>query len=132
MSFTYSASLSTDRDKVRLLATDVDAANPIFTDAEMDAFMSLEDNNIKRSAALALETIARNQVLVLKVIKLLEIQTDGASVARELRMQADNLRAQALADEARTDGGAFDWAEMVTDDFSLRNRFVSSALRSGV
>lgn len=132
MSFTYNASLSTDRDKVRLLATDVDAANPIFTDAEMDAFMSLEDSNIKRSAALALETIARNQVLVLKVIRLLEIQTDGASVARELRMQADNLRAQALADEARTDGGAFDWAEMVVDDFSLRNRFVASALRGDV
>lgn len=131
MSFTYNANLSTDRDKVRLLATDVDAANPIFTDAEMDAFMSLEGSNVKRSAALALETIARNQVLVLKVIRLLEIQTDGASVARELRMQADNLRAQADRDEASSDGGAFDWAEMVVDDFSLRNRFVSSALRSG-
>lgn len=131
MSFTYNASLSTDRDKVRLLATDVDAANPIFTDAEVDAFMSLEGSNVKRSAALALETIARNQVLVLKVIRLLEIQTDGASVARELRMQAENLRAQADRDEASSDGGAFDWAEMVVDDFSLRNRFVSSALRSG-
>jgi hypothetical protein len=132
MSFTYNASLSTDRDKVRLLATDVDVANPIFTDAEMDAFMSLEDSNIKRSAALALETIARNQVLVLKVIRLLEIQTDGASVARELRMQADKLREQADRDEAASDGGAFDWAEMVVDDFSLRNRFVSSALRGDV
>jgi len=132
MSFTYNASLSTDRDKVRLLATDVDAASPIFTDAEMDAFMSLEGSNIKRSAALALETIARNQVLVLKVIRLLEIQTDGASVARELRMQADKLREQADRDEAASDGGAFDWAEMVVDDFSLRNRFVSSALRGDV
>ncbi len=132
MSFTYNASLSTDRDKVRLLATDVDAANPIFTDAEIDAFMSLEGSNIKRSAALALETIARNQVLVLKVIRLLEIQTDGASVARELRMQAESLRAQADRDEAASDGGAFDWAEMVVDDFSLRNRFVSSALRGDV
>jgi hypothetical protein len=132
MSFTYNASLSTDRDKVRLLATDVDAASPIFTDAEVDAFMSLEGSNIKRSAALALETIARNQVLVLKVIRLLEIQTDGASVARELRMQADKLREQADRDEAASDGGAFDWAEMVVDDFSLRNRFVSSALRGDV
>ena len=131
MSWTYNANLSTDRDKVRLLATDVDAANPIFTDAEVDAFMSLEGSNLKRSAALALETIARNQVLVLKVIRLLEIQTDGASVARELRMQAENLRAQADRDEAASDGGAFDWAEMVLDDFSLRNRFVATALRDG-
>ena len=132
MSWTYNANLSTDRDKVRLLATDVDAANPIFTDAEVDAFMSLEGSNIKAAAALALETIARNQVLVLKVIRLLEIQTDGASVARELRMQADKLREQADRDEAASDGGAFDWAEMVVDDFSLRNRFVSSALRGDV
>jgi len=131
MSFTYNTDLSTDRDKVRLLATDVDAANPIFTDAEMDAFMAMEGSNLKRSAALALETIARNQVLVLKVIRLLEIQTDGASVARELRMQAENLRAQADRDEAASDGGAFDWAEMVVDDFSLRNRFVATALRDG-
>lgn len=127
MSWTYDA--TTDRGKVRLLATDVDSSNQIFSDAEIDTFLTLEDSNIKRSAALALETIARNQVLVLKVIRLLEIQTDGASVARELRMQADNLREQATADEARSDGGAFDWAEMVTDDFSLRRRFVSSALR---
>jgi hypothetical protein len=70
--------------------------------------------------------------LVLKVIRLLEIQTDGASVARELRMQADKLREQADRDEAASDGGAFDWAEMVVDDFSLRNRFVSSALRGDV
>ena len=127
MSWTYDT--TTDRGKVRLLATDVDSSNQIFSDAEIDTFLTLEDSNIKRSAALALETIARNQVLVLKVIRLLEIQTDGASVARELRMQADNLREQATADEARSDGGAFDWAEMVTDDFSLRRRFVSSALR---
>ena len=127
MSWTYDT--TTDRGKVRLLATDVDSSNQIFSDAEIDTFLTLEDSNIKRASALALETIARNQVLVLKVIRLLEIQTDGASVARELRMQADNLRAQATADEARSDGGAFDWAEMVTDDFSLRRRFVSSALR---
>lgn len=127
MSWTYDA--TTDRGKVRLLATDVDSSNQIFSDAEIDTFLTLEDSNIKRSAALALETIARNQVLVLKVIRLLEIQTDGASVARELRMQADNLREQATADEARSDGGAFDWAEMVTDDFSLRRRFVASVLR---
>ena len=60
MSFTYDSTLSTDLSKVRLLATDVDAANPIFTDAEITAFMSIEASNIKRSAALALETIARN------------------------------------------------------------------------
>lgn len=131
MSFTYDSTLSTDLSKVRLLATDVDAANPIFTDAEITAFMSIEASNIKRSAALALETIARNQVLVLKVVRLLEIQTDGASVARELRMQADKLREQADRDEAASNGGAFDWAEMVTDDFSLRQRFVNEALRDG-
>ena len=131
MSFTYDATLSTDLSKVRLLATDVDAANPIFTDEEIGAFMAMEGSNLKRSAALALETIARNQVLVLKVIRLLEIQTDGASVARELRMQAEKLREQADRDEASSDGGAFDWAEMVTNDFSLRDRFVATALRSG-
>jgi len=131
MAFTYDP--TTDRGKVRLLIPDTDTAdsnNQLFTDAEIDTFLTMEDSNIKRAAALAIETTARNQALVLKVIRLLDLQTDGAAVARELRMQAKELRAQAHSDEAEDDGGAFDWAEMVPDTFSARERIRNEYLRS--
>lgn len=129
MAFTYS--LATDTGKLRLLIMDNQAASYLLEDDELDAFLSLESSNLKRGAALALETIARNEVYVLKVIELLELKTDGAAVARELRFQAKVLRDQADRDEAAEDGGAFDIAEMVVDSFTARQRIANEALRNG-
>lgn len=129
MAFTYD--VTTNRGKVRLLCTDTDAANVIFQDNEIDAFLTLMSSNVLRSGALALETIAGQQVLLLKVIKLLELSTDGASVARALLAQATKLKEQADAEEATEDGGAFDYAELVYDPFTWRERLEKEALREG-
>jgi hypothetical protein len=126
MAFTYD--ITTPAGKVRLLCTDVDSTNPVFQDTEIAAFLTMESDSIKRAAALALETIAANQVLVLKVIELLEIKTDGAAVARELRLRAGLLRDQAAA-EIDADDVAFDIAEQVFDPFSYRERVYNEALR---
>ena len=120
MAFTYV--LSTARGKVRLMIPDRITPNHIFEDDEIDAFLSIEGDNVKRAAALGKETIAGDQVMVLKVIRLMDLQTDGAAVARELRLQAQELRQQAEAEEANEDGGAFDIAEMVVDQFTERER----------
>lgn len=121
MAFTYD--VTTDRGKVRLLINDVSAtvALQIFQDAEIDAFLELEDNNIRRAAAMGLMTIAGNEVMVLKVIELMDLKTDGAATGRELRMQAEALRKQANEAEER-EGGGFDVIEQVFDDFSWRER----------
>lgn len=129
MAFTYD--VTTDRGKVRLRIADTntsDADQQIFTDAEIDAFLEME-GTVRLAAAMALETIAANQVQVLKVIRILDLQTDGAAVARELRMQAQALREQDAASAEDLDG-LFDWAEMAVDDFSARERIEHELLRA--
>lgn len=123
MTFTYERS-SSARDQVRLLISDVNPDEAIFQDEEIDQFISLQNNNVFRSAALALRTIAANQVMVLKVINLLDLQTDGASVARELREQANELDKQAIA------RGSFAIAELTPTAFAKRQRLINEALKN--
>jgi hypothetical protein len=83
-----------DRDKVRLLITDTNPEKLIFTNVEIDQFLVMEDNDVKLAAATALDTIATNEALVLKVIDLLDLSTDGARLAETLMKRADKLREQ--------------------------------------
>ena len=129
MAFTYVT--TTSRGRVRLLIPDRVDAGHIFEDAEIDAFLTLEGSNIKRATALGLETIASDNAMTLKVIRLLDLSTNGAQTSDALLARADKLRAQADLDEASEDGGAFDWAEMVTTDFAWRERIENETLRDG-
>ena len=122
MTFTYV--LSTDIGKIRLLIPDRVTASAIFTDEELQEFLTLEDD-VKSAAACALETIAADQVLVLKVMTLLDVSTSGDRVANALLARAKLLREQA---DVETD--AFDWAEMVVTDFNAAERMYAQALRS--
>jgi len=59
MAFTYDP--TTSRGRVRLLVSDTDtsdATKQIFTDAEIDALLSLGDNEVFQSAALACRSLA--------------------------------------------------------------------------
>jgi len=126
--FTYV--VTTDRGKVRLLITDRDAANEIFNDDEIDAFLSMMSSSVFRAAAVALFQIAASETLVQKRIKLLELSTDGPAEAEALRKLA--LEYQEKADLAEAaEGGSFDYAEMVYDDFSYRERLEKESLRAG-
>ena len=86
-----------DVTTVRLLIADThsDEAKRILSDAQVAAFLDLEEGNVKLAAASALEAIARSEVLVSKVIKSQDLSTDGAKVAAELRASAAVLREQA-------------------------------------
>lgn len=116
---------STDVAKVRLLIGDIDDTARIFNDAAIQAFVDLAlDNNVKRAAAQALLTIAVNETLVQKRIRLLDLSTDGPAEAEALRALAKELMAQADVEEV---DGAFDWAEMINttgqyDEFLLKER----------
>lgn len=122
--FTYDPSTAAGR--VRLLATDTDSTNAIFSDDEIAAFLAMENDSVKRAAATALDQIASSEALIQKRIKLLDLQTDGPAVAKALREHAAVLRAQA-DDEETT--GAFDYAEIVTNQFSARDRLWNQMLR---
>ncbi len=121
MTFTYD--VSTARGKVRLMIPDRDADNAIFDDDEIDAFLSLESQDVRLATALALETIASDQALTLKVVRLLDVQTDGAKVSQALLARAAELRRQVEMD------GSFDVAEQVFDVFGEREHWYNQALR---
>lgn len=91
---------STDAGKIRLLLNDVDAANPVFSDAEIQAFLDLEGGNVKRAAAQAIDTNADNELLASKVLRTQDVATDGAKLAQVMHQRAQALRAQADTDEA--------------------------------
>ena len=121
MTFTYV--LSTDIGKIRLMIPDRVTAEAIFTDEELQAFYDLE-GDVRSAAAMALETIASDQVLVLKVMTLLDVSTSGDRVSAELLKRAAILRAQADGESS-----GFDLAEMVVNDFAAREHLYNEALR---
>jgi hypothetical protein len=94
--------LTTTVGQVRLLINDTDVDSdpgPVFTDAEINTFLTLNRSGVKRAAATALETIAGDEALTSKVIRDHELQTDGARLAAELRNLAATLRVQAVDDD---------------------------------
>lgn len=121
---------STNSGKVRLLIPDTDPDNNVFDDDEIDAFLDIEFSNVRRATALALETIASSEAYTLKHITALDLSTDGPSVARELRERAKSLRDQAKEDEAREEGGAFDFAEWVHEPSQRRQKIINTALEN--
>ncbi|MHB1131659.1 MAG: hypothetical protein ACYC4L_04655 [Chloroflexota bacterium] len=128
MAFTYV--LTESRGKVRLLIPDRVDSGHVFEDEEIDAFLTVEGASIKRAAALAIETIAVDEALTLKVIKLLHLQTNGAETARALLGRAKALREQAASEEYEAEG-TFDWAEQTVDAFAARQRVINEVLRDG-
>lgn len=105
MSATYVQ--GTDVGRVRLLISDTAVSDPtrlIFSDEEIADFLALS-SGVKRAAALALDTIAADLAMVLRVIKSFDLATDGAKTAEALRRQAQALRDQADRDEDDADDG---------------------------
>lgn len=128
MSFTIDP--NTDVGLIRLRIYDRDVSNQIFDDATIEAvFNNLERTSIKRTAAFFLETIATQEALILKVMKNLQLTTDGAKLADSLMKQAQALRTQAdIDDSANSDG--FDWAEQVFDVWGEKERLLNEILRN--
>lgn len=98
---------TTDAGKVRLLLNDVDESAFVFTNPEIDAFLSLEGGNVKLAAAQAIDTNADNEALASKVLRTQDLTTDGAKIADALRKRAAALRAQAEDEAGETDDGFY-------------------------
>ena len=95
--------------QVRLLIPDTEQlenpADPtadaeyIFDDHQIQAFLTLYSNNVKRSAAQAKLVLATSESLINKVIRTADYNTDGAKLGAELREQSKQLQAEADRDD---------------------------------
>jgi hypothetical protein len=74
-------------------------AEYVFTDPQIQAFLTLYSNNVKRAAAQAKLVLATSEALINKVIRTADYSTDGAKVAAELREQAKQLQEEADKDD---------------------------------
>lgn len=109
--------------QVRLLLSDIDPDNQVFTDPEITAFLAIENGSVKRAAAQAIDTQATNEALAVKVLKDHQVETDGAKLADSMRKHADSLRKQAEWDEENGDAGfAFEIVDVVPDAPSFPER----------
>jgi hypothetical protein len=115
---------TTDAGLVRLLISDIGDDSPMFEDDEIRAFLDLEGGVVKLAAATALDTIASNEAMTAKVIKTLDLTTDGAKLSAELRARADTLRADVDANDD------FAVAEYVDNPFAYRERILKNWLRN--
>lgn len=89
---------STDRGMVRFLLNDT-SAPAVFTDAEIDAVLTLEGDAVKLAAAQMIDTNASNEALASKVLRTQDLNVDGAKLAEALRAHARELRRQHYEDD---------------------------------
>lgn len=129
MSFTYDP--TTNIGRVRRTIPDKDESNAFWTDAEIESFLADEDNSWRRATALALETMASDDLLVLKVVKVQNIETNTDRMMLALLKRAQKLRDDAVVEEANA-GDAFEVAEVIVTDFQLRERIMGQALRGAL
>ncbi len=126
MSATYDT--TTDNGIVRLLSTDTDITNAIFSDEEIAVFLSLNvvdgDNDLRLAAAQALRTIAASEVLIQKKIKLMDLHTDGPAEAAALMKLADKLEKES------NEGGGITVTEWGLTDWNRREIIYNDALRN--
>ncbi len=114
----------TDAGKVRLLIADTDRTSPVFQDNEITAFLALAGDDVRLAAAQALDVMANNMAMVLKVIKTLDLSTDGAATAKALRDGA-----QVLRDQVDQDGDTWAIAEFADPPFGYQERMFKQTLR---
>jgi len=92
---TYDITSGNSRDKVRLLITDTDASSEVFSDDEVDEFISLvEAGNVYFASALALDVLANAYARkgIYYSLLLNNIQIDKRQAPKMLREGATAFR----------------------------------------
>lgn len=82
--------------KVRLLIADTDPVNFAFEDAEVQAFLDMEDDNLRVAAAGLIVTLTADRAKLAKVVQLGRYQTQQQAVSDLLRI-AEQLREDAIS-----------------------------------
>lgn len=126
---TFTIDPTTDIGAVRMIVQDKEEITAMFSDEEITKLLSMNGEDVRLAAAAALDIMASSQAMILKVIRILDLSTDGAAVARALREHAAQLREDAEKADGAEEGGLFDYAEMVTNAFTARQKVWNEVLR---
>lgn len=89
-----------------------------------------EEDYVRLAAADVLDSIASSQSLLLKKMKVLDVQTDGPAVAADLRKHAAMLREEVFRQEYS--GDHFDITEQVNDVWSWWEKVGKDIERGGL
>lgn len=98
----YSFDPTTDRGKVRLLVADTDVGNEnkrIFSDAEIDAFLDLENNEVYPAAAAACRSVSASASKSAIAWRALDRRIDKKDVPEHFRDLADKYEERAVRGE---------------------------------
>jgi len=116
VTYTYYTVLLSDTDIQNI----IDMMNSLDPDGAAD---------IRLIAAQCLDAIATNQALVLKVVTMLDVKTDGAALAKSLRDHAKSLRDQVFDPDQQE--AYFDFAEQINDMPGWREKVIKDFMRQG-
>lgn len=103
--------------QVRVLVPDTEAVfdgQTLFTDDEIDTYLTIGNGNILRAAAYAILAVASSEAIISKVIKTQDLSTSGAQVADALRLTAKELLARADTEESKLDEFYLDFIDYGT------------------
>jgi hypothetical protein len=123
--FTYV--LGTDIGRVRRTIPDKEEDDAFWTDEDIQSFLD-DEGDWRRASAACLESMAADSALVLQVIQVQDLRTNGAETARILLTRAKLLREQATTIDNDGDG-EFDIIPMAIDDFGYRELVSKNRLR---
>jgi hypothetical protein len=124
---TWTYDPTTDLGKCRLLCSDTDSTRQIMSDEDLAAFIVMAGHYMP-AAAMALDSIAANEVLSLKVLNIMGMSTDGASVAKMLMARAQKIRDDYMRYSA-ANGPGFATAEMPDGTFSWDEKILKEYMR---
>lgn len=114
----FTVDYSTDLGKVRALINDVDAANPGMEDAQIQAYLDLNDDDVTLAAVSAMLATA-TRFSRMKKVKIMDLEVDGSIAARDLRAIAAQMRDDYLNDPD------FDIAKQLNTVFAVRQDVVN-------
>lgn len=119
MAFTYD--LSTDVGRIRRTIPDKDEDEAFWTDEELESFLADAGNNWRRATAIILETMAADDLIVLKVMEVQNVTVSADRVMAAMLKRAQRLREDATEEENNA-GDAFDSAEVVVTEHQWNER----------
>jgi len=108
---------TTDLGKVRAAIPDISEADPVLSDDQITAYLSVADGNLYGAIALALRAIATETTLLYKYVKTDDLLVDGPKMALALLESAKSYEVKS--------GASVGFFSLVSSGFTLEDSWGS-------